>query len=67
MVIQLTRLRAGHYIFGGFSIRRFITDESTYWTLSYGNEVEVVEDFGKARRLLTERARERYTTIKTGE
>lgn len=60
MVMQLTRLKAGHYIFGHFIIRRHITEESTYWTLEHGDIVEVVPNFARAKEQLIKLAEEKY-------
>lgn len=57
--MNLTRAKAGHYIYGAYTIKRHISDEGTTWTVRHDDgEVWQVENLSKARELLL---------LKTGE
>lgn len=53
-VMHLTRLKAGHYIVGKYSVIRQYEDDTIIWTVrEKDGEVWVVDNLDKARELLT--------------
>ena len=51
--MNLTRMKAGHYIWAGYTIKRHIGDEATVWTVRHdAGEVWQVENLKEARELL---------------
>ena len=52
--MHLTRLKAGHYIMGKYSVTRQYEDDTIIWTVrEKDGEVWVVYNLDKARELLT--------------
>lgn len=50
--LNLTRVKAGHYLYGAVIIQRYITDDATYWTITEGDKVQQVSNLIEARKLL---------------
>jgi aminoglycoside N3'-acetyltransferase len=52
--MHLTRLKAGHYIHGYYSITRHYDEDTVTWTVRHRDgEVWTVENLDKARELVT--------------
>jgi hypothetical protein len=52
--MHLTRLKAGHYIMGKYSVLRHYDEDTITWTVrEKDGEVWTVENLDKARELLT--------------
>jgi hypothetical protein len=52
--MHLTRLKAGHYLMGKYTVSRHYHEDSITWTVrDKGGEVWTVENLDKARELLT--------------
>lgn len=52
--MHLTRLKAGHYIMGKYTVSRHYDDDTITWTVrDRDGEVWTVENLDKARELLT--------------
>jgi hypothetical protein len=52
--MHLTRLKAGHYIHGYYSITRHYDEDTITWTVRHRDgEVWTVENLDKARELVT--------------
>ncbi len=51
--MNLTRLQAGHYVWGSYTIKRHVGDEATVWTLRHDDgEVWQIDNLKEARELL---------------
>lgn len=53
MIVNLTRLKAGHYIHGYYTITRHYDEDTITWTVRHRDgEVWVVENLSKAKELI---------------
>jgi hypothetical protein len=50
--MNLTRTKAGHYIYGAKVIKRNYDEDKIYWTITEGDKVVRVENLARARELI---------------